>query len=40
VIVMGRRGLRHIERALIGSVTARVIGHTQRDVLVVPKTRR
>jgi len=37
VIVMGRRGLRHIERALIGSVTARVIGHTQRDVLVVPK---
>ena len=36
VIVMGRRGLRRIERALIGSVTARVIGHTQRDVLVVP----
>jgi nucleotide-binding universal stress UspA family protein len=37
VIVMGRRGLHSIERALIGSVTARVIGHTQRDVLVVPK---
>ena len=36
VIVMGRRGLRRIARALIGSVTARVIGHTQRDVLVVP----
>jgi nucleotide-binding universal stress UspA family protein len=36
VIVMGRRGLRRIERTLIGSVTARVIGHTQRDVLVVP----
>jgi nucleotide-binding universal stress UspA family protein len=36
VIVMGRRGLRSIERALIVSVTARVIGHTQRDVLVVP----
>jgi nucleotide-binding universal stress UspA family protein len=35
VIVMGRSGLRGIERALIGSVTARVIGHTQRDVLVV-----
>ncbi len=34
VIVMGRS--RH-ERALVGSVTARVIGHTQRDVLVVPK---
>ena len=36
VIVMGRRGKRLIERSLIGSVTARVIGHTQRDVLVVP----
>ncbi len=36
VIVMGRRGLHRIERTLIGSVTARVIGHTQRDVLVVP----
>ncbi len=36
VIMMGRRGPRRIERALIGSVTARVIGHTQRDVLVVP----
>jgi nucleotide-binding universal stress UspA family protein len=36
VIVMGRRGLRRIERTLVGSVTARVIGHTQRDVLVVP----
>lgn len=36
VIVMGRRGLHNIARALIGSVTARVIGHTQRDVLVVP----
>jgi nucleotide-binding universal stress UspA family protein len=36
VIVMGRRGMRPVERALVGSVTARVIGHTQRDVLVVP----
>ncbi len=36
VIVMGRRGKRLIERSLIGRVTARVIGHTQRDVLVVP----
>ena len=36
VIVMGRRGLRRLERAFVGSVTARVIGHTQRDVLVVP----
>ena len=37
VIVMGRRGFSRIERALVGSVTARVIGHTQRDVLVVPE---
>jgi nucleotide-binding universal stress UspA family protein len=36
VIVMGRRGRSRFERALMGSVTARVIGHTQRDVLVVP----
>jgi nucleotide-binding universal stress UspA family protein len=37
LIVMGRRGLRRVERAFVGSVTARVIGHTTRDVLVVPK---
>ncbi|MHB8844590.1 MAG: universal stress protein [Nitrospirota bacterium] len=36
IIVMGRRGLHKLERTLVGSVTARVIGHTQRDVLVVP----
>ena len=36
VIVMGRRGLKKIDRTLVGSVTARVIGHTQQDVLVVP----
>lgn len=36
IIVMGRRGLRKMERTLVGSVTARVIGYTQRDVLVVP----
>jgi len=36
VIVMGRRGLGRVERALVGSVTARVIGHTHRDVLIVP----
>ncbi len=34
LIVMGRRGRR--SGMLVGSVTARVIGHTQRDVLVVP----
>jgi nucleotide-binding universal stress UspA family protein len=36
IIVMGRRGLKRIDRTLVGSVTARVIGYTQRDVLVVP----
>jgi nucleotide-binding universal stress UspA family protein len=36
LIVMGRRGLRRFEKALVGSVTARVIGYSQRDVLVVP----
>lgn len=37
VIVMGRCGLGRIERAFLGNVTARVIGHTLREVLVVPK---
>ena len=36
IIDMGRRGIKKIDRTLVGSVTARVIGHTQRDVLVVP----
>lgn len=40
LIVMGRRGSRHLERSLVGSVTARVIGHSHRDVLVVPKGTR
>ncbi len=37
VIVMGRRGLRQLERVLVGSVTARVIGHSHKDVLVLPQ---
>lgn len=37
VIVMGKRGLGRIERAFVGNVTARVIGHTLRDVLVIPR---
>jgi len=36
LIIMGRRGIRPVELMLVGVVTARVIGHTQRDVLVVP----
>jgi len=40
LIVMGRRGKGKMERALIGSVTARVIGHTGKDVLVIPETSK
>ncbi|KAF0146077.1 MAG: UspA domain-containing protein [Nitrospirae bacterium] len=36
IIVMGRRGVSRFERSLIGSVAARVIGHSGKDVLVVP----
>ncbi|KPK23938.1 MAG: hypothetical protein AMJ61_14625, partial [Desulfobacterales bacterium SG8_35_2] len=36
LIVMGRRGTHRLERELVGSVTARVIGYTSIDVLVVP----
>lgn len=36
LIVMGRKGHSHVERTLVGGVTSRVIGHTQRDVIVVP----
>jgi len=36
LIVMGRHGINKLERVLVGSVTARVIGYTQKDVLVVP----
>ena len=36
LIIMGRRGLRPVERMLVGRITARVIGLSQREVLVVP----
>jgi len=36
LIVMGRSGKGAVEKALMGSVTARVIGYSQKDVLVVP----
>jgi nucleotide-binding universal stress UspA family protein len=36
IIVMGRRGMARLERMMVGSVTARVIGHSPVDVLVVP----
>jgi nucleotide-binding universal stress UspA family protein len=37
LIVMGRKGLSRLERVLMGSVTAKVIGHTLCRVLVIPK---
>lgn len=37
LIVMGRRGMSHLERALLGNITARVIGYSNKDVLVVPR---
>ena len=37
LIIMGRRGMSRLKRALVGSVTARVIGHSQKDVLIVPE---
>ncbi|KPK32042.1 MAG: hypothetical protein AMK70_11290 [Nitrospira bacterium SG8_35_1] len=40
LIVMGRRGKHQLERELVGSVTARVIGYTLKDVLVVPEGTR
>jgi nucleotide-binding universal stress UspA family protein len=37
LIIIGRRGINNLERELMGSVTARVIGHTGKDVLVIPE---
>ncbi|HEY5998186.1 MAG TPA: universal stress protein [bacterium] len=37
LIVVGRRGRTRLERAFMGSVTARVIGYADTDVLVVPR---
>lgn len=37
LIIMGRKGMGRLERALVGNITARVIGHSLRDVLVVPE---
>ena len=36
-IIMGRHGLTGLARLLMGSVTARVIGHSPLNVLVVPQ---
>jgi nucleotide-binding universal stress UspA family protein len=37
LIIMGRRGKSGLERLLVGSVTARVIGHASHKILVVPR---
>jgi len=37
LIIMGRKGRSGLERLLVGSVTARVIGHSSYQVLVVPR---
>ncbi len=37
LVVMGRRGMHRSARMLVGSVTSRVIGHTEKDVLVIPR---
>ncbi len=37
LIVMGRRGIHRSARMLVGSVTSRVIGHTGKDILVIPR---
>ena len=37
LVVMGRRGIHRAARALMGSVTSRVIGHSDKDVLVIPR---
>lgn len=37
LIVMGRRGRTGLMRILMGSVTAKVVGHFKRNVLVVPR---
>lgn len=36
LIVTGRRGLNRLERVLIGSVAARIVGYSSTDVLVIP----
>ncbi len=40
MIVIGRRGRKGLERVLLGSAAAKVIGHAPCKVLVVPKAAR
>ncbi len=40
MIIMGRRGRTGLKRLMMGSVTAKVIGHASCNVLVVPKAAK
>jgi nucleotide-binding universal stress UspA family protein len=40
IIIMGRRGRTGITRLLMGSVTARTVGHSPVNVLIVPRAAR
>ncbi len=40
IIIMGRRGRTGLKRLMMGSVTAKVIGHAPCNVLVVPKAAK
>lgn len=40
IIIMGRRGRTGLKRLMMGSVTAKVIGHSPCDVLVVPRAAK
>ena len=40
MIIMGRRGEKGLERLMMGSVTAKVVGHALCKVMVVPKTAK
>ena len=40
LIVMGRRGRKGLMRMLMGSVTARVIGHADCNILIVPRAAK
>ncbi len=37
LIIIGRRGITRLERALMGGVTAKVIGHFKGRILVIPR---
>jgi len=40
IIIMGRRGRTGITRLLMGSVTARTVGHSPTNILIVPRAAR